>query len=369
MLATILMSYLIIGMACKETSSRTKAAKPVTVASYLTDSLRFKTENILPVDRLFKNRLVNDRYINLAIADNSFILANKIVCRNNRIYILENRNAIVSIYDSSGQLLKVLAGGSDFNRIADMDVDKNEKIYIMDGKNESVVCYDSSFVLKYKKSLKYETDILYPLKNGSFLLSLSSWNSLQNKQDKLVLVDSNYNHLKSYLTYNEYVDHNYWIKRYRFLNAGDKIYYNRPIDNKVYVLSESGNIIKSYYFDFGKMNVPDEDKKDVEANLSKYAGYRMITDFAFANEDYALGKIWNNKENTFFFLDRKNNELFLENTKKSTVLKYIGDFDGSTLTTIIYPGEYSEKDYGYLPQSQKEWLQKGGYVICKLSVQ
>ncbi|NCT74848.1 MAG: 6-bladed beta-propeller [Chitinophagaceae bacterium] len=329
------------------------------------DTISFGRMKEVNLDSFFHTCVEKTAYINLQQNDSSFILVNKIIYRAGKIYILDQRKAVIAVYDSTGALQHIFSGKNDYARIADFEVDQQENLYLLDGKNERLLCYSPSYNLLYKKNLPFETDILYPMSNGNFLLSLSSWNSRYNKGEKLIQTDSLLHVKKKYLKYNDEVDHTYWIKGYRFLPAAGKIYFNRPIENSVYILSPAGDLIEVYYFDFGDMNVPGEDKKNIEANLPKYSHYRLLTDFTFINDQFALGKIWDKRRFRFFYLDRASNTLYLEDPNRSSPLKYIGDFNGRQLVSIIYPGEFNEKDYASLPTQQKQWLLQGGYVLCR----
>ena len=116
--------------------------------------------------------------------------------------------------------------------------------------------------------LPFIFEIIQCLDNGNFIFGLSSWNDGINKGDKIVITDQNFNVLQSYLKYDEFIDETYWISDYRFLQTDSHVIYNRPIDNNVYLFSLDGVLQKIYRFDFGRNNVPNDDKKDVEANLS-----------------------------------------------------------------------------------------------------
>jgi hypothetical protein len=347
-------------------TGRDKEDKTVRVSSllYPPDTIAFAGVKEMDLDSFPNKHVSNREYVNLE-GDSSFVLVNKVINKKDRIYILDQRQAIIAIYDSLGKLHSIIKGKTDFSKISDFMVDNNGKIYVLDGKFERVLCYDSSYKLLTRKDLPFETDIIYRLENGNFLVGLSSWNDRANMHNQLIQTDSVFTVLNKYLKYDDFVDHNYWIKGYRFLLADNAIYYNRPINNVVYVLSLNGDIVKSYYFDFGNKNVPNKDKINIEANYTKYLNYRLLANFTFINEKFALGQIWDKRKFRFFYLDRINKVIFLEDINRSNELKYLGDFDGTNLVSIIYPGEFNETDYRHLPVEQKQWLKKGGYVFCK----
>ncbi|MBL7757958.1 MAG: 6-bladed beta-propeller, partial [Chitinophagaceae bacterium] len=140
------------------------------------DTISFARMREANLDSFFHTCVEKTAYTNLQQSDSSFVLVNKIISRSGKIYILDQRKAVIAVYDSTGALKHIFSGKNDYARIADFEVDPQENLYMLDGKNERLLCYSPSYKLLYKKNLPFETDIIYPMSNGNFLLSLSSWN-------------------------------------------------------------------------------------------------------------------------------------------------------------------------------------------------
>jgi len=351
-------------------SSCTRKAKEQLPEVPVTE-INLTTFKEIPFERLPVDIIKNKRYINLEMkdGDNYVGLIDKIMHKNGIYYVLDVRKKILVAFGESGNYIATIGKlGTDYLNIADFDVNEKGMIYVVDGKADNFLIYASNFSLLRKIKSPFEIDVVQKLPDGNFLLGLSSWNKKDNSGDKILRTDKNLAVLNRAAVYNEFIDDNFWISRYRFINTGKNIYYNRPIDNDVLVFGTDGKLKKAYRFNFGKMTVPDEDKKDIDGKVARYDDYRLLTNFTFANERYALGKIWDKRKFKFFFLDRTKRNFFLENLLVPNEQSNIIDFDGTNLISVISAAQFDEKYLKKLPQSAAEHLNNGGFVICDTEI-
>lgn len=327
--------------------------------------------NEIPSESLPREIVKNKRYIKLEMKDgDSYIgLIDKIMHKNGIYYVLDVRKKILVAFGESGQYIATIGKlGKDYLNIADFDVDENGMIYIVDGKADNFLVYANNFSLLRKIKSPFEIDVAQKLSNGNFLLGLSSWNKKDNTGDKILRTDKNLTVLNRAATYSEFIDDNFWISRYRFLNTGKNIFYNRPIDNDVLVFRTDGKLEHTYRFNFGKMTVPDGDKTEINSKVTRYNDYRLLTNFTYANDRYAFGRIWDKRKFKFFFLDKGKRNLYLENLSVPNEQTNIADFDGTHLISFITAAQFDEKNLGKLPQSVAEHLNSGGFVICDTEI-
>lgn len=310
---------------------------------------------------------IRRKYINLEMnKDKGYVdMISKLSIINGKIYILDKRKKSLAVYQLNGSYIGgITKAQKDYVNIADFDVDDKGVIYMIDGNLDNNLRYNSKFELISKGKSLFEVDVIQNLSNDNFLFGLSSWNAHEESGEKIIVGDKNYKKIKNVASYDEFVDDDFWITDYRFVKTDEAIFYNRPIDNNVYIFSLDGNLKRKYLFDFGSMNVPDQDKKEVQNNLPKFEKYRLLTDFSIVDKNLAFGKIWDKKESRFFFLDRINKIAYLEDLSSPNELKHIIDYTGHDLISFIYPGEYNSKFFQNLPEESKEHLEKGGIVIC-----
>ncbi|MBW8685220.1 6-bladed beta-propeller [Chitinophaga rhizophila] len=308
------------------------------------------------------------RYINLEMhKDQNYVnIVDKIINTHSRIYVLDKRGKTLAAFDSTGKYLtKIDSRTREFSNIADFDVDKFGSVYLVDGRANRVLHYSDAFNLMSFKIAPFDIDVIDCLPDGGFLFGLSSWNERDNKHHKLIRTNGFLEAVNTFLYYDDFVDHNFWITGYRFLKTDKETFYNKPLDNEVYTFSPAGDVKKRYTFDFGKMNVPQEDKKEIDTKVSRYDSYRLLSEFTFVNEQYALGRLWDKRKFRFFYADRNKRELYLEDLSATNELSHIMDFDGRRLLTVIYPGEYNENGFKELSDDARGHLKAGGLVLCE----
>lgn len=355
---------ILIFCSCSRKAEQQKSNVPIDSI----DIFNYDETNLNELNNVIFNK---KKYINLEVINGENVIdrIDKIIFKNNKYYVLDVRKIFLAVFDENGKYLgKIGESKKDYFNIADFDVDENGYIYLIDGKLDNFLIYDNNFFLKKSFESPFEIDIVKYLKSKEFLLGLSSWNDKNNVNDKVVKTDLNLNVLETSLKYDYSLDDNFWISRYTFIETNNAIYYNRPLDNEVFKYDLNGNVIKKYYFDFGKMNVPNSDKSDIDSKIDRYNNYRLLSNFTFVDDSLAFGKFWDKRKFKFFYIDKTKKKLYLENLSEQTELSNICNYDGNELITYIYAAQFDEDNLIKLPKETSQHLRDGGFVICKITI-
>ena len=313
------------------------------------------------------------RYIRIAPASNLlFGEIHKIEIVDDKIYLIDRYERMFGVFDMSGNGLgrvgDVGRAPEEYLNITDFGIDRHGNIHLIDGRLDKKNVYDSHFNFVASERLPFEVDILQCLDDGGFLLGLSSWNKDLNAGDKIIKVDSALNPVKSFCEYEKGIDPNYWVSFYHFLHYDDYIIYNRFLDNHVYLFSESGEPLKSVYFDFGKKNVPEVALKRIEQKEEMFDRLCCLQNFTIVDENYLLGYVWDERSDKIFLIDRTKNVLYLGKPDPFNKLGHVIGVCTKGIISCIYPGEYLEyKEQGktvHLPKEAEQHLNNEGVVLC-----
>ena len=182
------------------------------------------------------------KYILLDNSNDDFLFKkiDKIKIINDHIYVLDQRLKKLIVFNLTGiglgKVGQLGQGPEDYLQIADFDVDSRGNIYLIDamGGNDRLFIFNKNFQFISVRQLPFEADIIQCLLNGNLMFGLSSWNKGIEENTKIVVVNTALGIEKSYMQYDEYRDDSYWISGYTFVNEGNNIQYNKPIDNYVY---------------------------------------------------------------------------------------------------------------------------------------
>lgn len=323
-----------------------------------------KTEKNIPYD-LAKER----KYIKLDNSDRFLFRGiDKVKVTDNYIYVLDGRLKRVIVFDVLGKgvitLDKFGQGAEEYLQITDFDVNSSGDIYILDGRLDKLFVYDKHADFISAKELPFEADIIHLLSDNKFLFGLSSWNKKEGRSKKVAITDIELKIEKAYMDYDEFVDEAYWISTYNFVPANNCIFYNKQIDNIVYELSSSnGEPVKAHVFDFGRKNVPDKDKKNIEENLRSFELYCCLKNFTVFTDKYVIGTVWDELKTKAFIIDRNNQILYLGKETTDNDKSYITGVNGDYIISCMVPGK-SEIYDDSVPMDIREYVEEGNFVIC-----
>jgi len=192
----------------------------------------------------------------------------KIIIKNERIYILNNRPKDVLVFDIKGKFLHKVGsrggGPGEYlpNGIMNFTVDENDEVFINDYPKGEMMKYDKNgkYVNSYKKSFSFSDYLLLP--DNQFMLSLDIYNK-KNLNRKVILTDDLKSIKKSYFHFDKNYKHNK-LNMTVFQPFEDKIAYMRPINDTLFIFDYKGNLEQAWFFDFGNRKLPEELKNDHE---------------------------------------------------------------------------------------------------------
>lgn len=323
-----------------------------------------KIEKNIPYD-LAKER----EYIKLDNSDQFLFRGiDKVKITDKYIYVLDGRLKRIIVFDLFGngiiKLDKLGQGAEEYLQITDFDVNSSGDIYILDGRLDKLFAYDKHANFISAKELPFEADIIHLLSDDKFLFGLSSWNKKEGASKKVVVTDVELKIEKAYMDYDEFIDEAYWISAYNFISANNCVFYNKQIDNTVYELSSiNGEPVKAHVFDFGRKNVPNIDKKNIEGNLRNFESYCCLKNFAIVTDKYAIGTVWDELKTKAFIIDRNNQILYLGKETTDNDKSYITGVYGDYIVSYMIPGKFETFDDD-IPVDIKEYVEDGNFVIC-----
>jgi hypothetical protein len=140
--------------------------------------------------------------------------------------------------------------------------------------------------------------------------------------------------------------------------------YNNPIDNSVYEFSSNGQLEKLYQFDFGKKNVPDKDRMDIEGNMEHFKRYCCLKNFTVINDKYIMGTLWDEQKTKNFIMDRHNRTAYISEEIAASDISNMAGYYRNQIITFIYPGKYEDIQHADLPDDVKEHIENENFAIC-----
>jgi hypothetical protein len=248
-------------------------------------------ENVFVPEEIVRSK----KYIKLDYSEEAlFKSIDKIKITNDRIYILGPvaiRFNKLFVFNIDGSFIGTVGtrgqGPDEYLILADFDVDDSGNIYLVDAymDKDQLFLFNSDFQFQTTKKLPFETDIIKCLSQNRLMFGLARWNEGENSPGIIAITNTDLETLDTFLTYDEYYDPNIQISSPEFVSTENEIFYNKTIDDNVYVFSPDGKLKKVYRFDFGKRSIPDEYKKDMEANWDRYKSYTCLKHFAVVTDN------------------------------------------------------------------------------------
>lgn len=297
-------------------------------------------------------------------AECDFRQMSKVLLDDRYIYILDAYLKKLVVYDYEGNGIARIGnrgeGPQEYLDISDFDVAPDGTLYFIDGQLNKLFCFDKEFRFLYNKPLPFETDVLTVVDKG-ILWGLSSWNKKECEGYKVVRTDRDIHVTDSLLTYDEYVDPSFWISYYSFIRSRDNISYNQPIDNHIYLFDNLGQLKSCIYIDFGKQNVPDEVKKDVETNLAFFDRYCMLKNYTVVTDKVIAGTLLKANKTVPFILDRIGNRCYYDTPREDLDNSRTAGFSNSFWISYYEPDTEIDEE---LPDSVLHNLENGCFILC-----
>jgi hypothetical protein len=336
-----------------------------------TEKIDFYSFELIEEDS-YASIIKEKKYVLLDNSNDDFLFKgiDKIKFANERIYVLDNRLKKLIVFNQDGVGIGRVGrwgqGPGEYLQISDFDVNDSGDIYFIDGTadKDRLFVFDKNLHFISVKKMPFEADIVSCLSDNKVLFGLTSWNNGENASQKIAITDTELKTEQSYMPYDEYVDNAYWISSYTFVNIEDKILYNKQIDNFVYSFSKEGAPVKAYLFDFGKKNVPDKDKKNIEENLNKFEHYCCLKNFVIINEKYIIGTLWDELKTKTFIIDRNDKKRYMSKEIASSDESNISGYYNNQIISYIYPGKYEDIQSMDFPLDVKKHIEEENFVIC-----
>ncbi len=240
----------------------------------------------------------------------SFTEISKLICKNDKIYILDWRMRRIISFDMSGKPLGVLnkrgRSNAEYLQISDFDVDPTGDFWILDGQRDAVIHYskDGKFCDLHKLDGKQCSYLSY--NTGRLLLGISRWDKSDNK---VIVVDTNLTVISKYGVMPKKYDADFSFPCVGFSLVNNTFQYNNPIDDNVSVMN-GNEYVGEYHFDFGSKSVPDEIRADIEPHRKNLAGYSFLTNVIGVFDNFVVGTLHEGSGYVDFILDMKSEKIF-----------------------------------------------------------
>lgn len=306
----------------------------------------------------------NSKNYILLKSDNDDLLLGRIdkaMIQLGRIYLMDKRMKRLVVYDKIGNGIGKVGvfgqGPKEYLNISDFDVDKYGNIYVLDGRLNKIFIYNTSFDCIKEKKLPFDADVLSVLHGDTIIYGLSSWNTKGAEGSKLAMVDKEEKIIGQFFEYTKDFDPSFWISNYLLGRSKEYISYNQTINNDVSVFSQKGELMKIFRFDFGRENVPEEDKVDIERKLANFDNYTMLRKILSVTDRYIIGFIWEHRQTKMFIVDYESKSCYFGDI--------LSDMDrrlgcGLSDEAII---SYIDSESEIYPDSVNDHVKMGNFVL------
>ena len=339
-----------------------------------TEIIDFSSFKIIETNSFPESIIKNVSYVKLdgSFDDILFREISTLKIANNRIYILDSYLRKLVVFDSSGKGLGKVGsqgqGPGEYLRIHDFCVNDAGDIYLKDGSGGlaracKLFAYDKDFNFISVKQLPFSANYIQHLTNDKFMFAMNSFNIGDNASSQIVITNNEFETEKTYLQFDENIDDNYGFDAGTFKSFGDRILYHRTIDNYVHEFSSEGEILKSYFFDFGKKDVPNNIRKNIEDNLEDFKLYHFIGNIVLINDKYIAGVLFDERIPKAFIVDRAEKCVYLMNRLDKGFHDMLLCYDNN-LVSCLSPGKYEDIQSDDLPQDVMEHISNEDFVLC-----
>lgn len=246
-----------------------------------------------------------------------------------KIYVSDGRSKSLVVFDMQGNPLSSVGrngrGPGEYLNLTDFDVDAKGNIHIVDGNADKLLIYDSDYRFVTEIKLPFEIDIIKCLPQEKYLIELSSWNEGKIADDQIVVCDKELNIESVEKKYEkDLIDDNYWLSSFSFTTVGNELFFNRSIDDYVYVFLSEGKYQRRYHFDFGSLSVPRDYRKNIEPIVNELVNYQFLLNISAITERYVYGTVLDKGAVKDYIIDRNKNIKYTRTRYESSDL--IGDF-------------------------------------------
>lgn len=341
------------------------------------------TENI----KIDFSTVAFDNYKHLTVVDTTLIIPlsedvnrdliigqlDKIVVSDSLIYIADTYMKRLLVYDMQGNVIgKVgtMGGGpGEYTSLSDFCVGSNGEIYLYDSAKNKMLIYDRDLQFVKDDPISFKAE-QFQFIDGNFLFGLAPYNIDHETSGKMVvLTDHSFTPILSTLKYGDHIDRNYEFFSPMTLSKEGGVIYNRVIDNNAYLFDREGSVQTVFHFDFGELNVDDEDLKDINALLESNKEYCYVASPPLVVGDLLMGVLNRTGEMFTFIYDSNSKEVSLNALTDFSVGKInfpiATGANGSQLVSYFNKDVYPDFDHSNkLSSDLKAKIEQGAFVLC-----
>lgn len=252
--------------------------------------------------------------------DNDYLFSSisKIIVKKDKVYVFDllGSNSLFC-FDITGHFLFKIGqkgeGPQEYLKLWDFDVN-DHYVYLYDISRKKMLKYDLQGDFITSRNTTFRASAFKLLDNGEVLFSFE-----KGEEDNILLVqtDSCFVVQKKIL---KYADKNCddKITNNLFQVSGDYVFYNKPVNDTVYLFSkEDGGLVKKYIFDFEKRSVSPNLKNNYEKLVDDRVAndYVYFFDTPFVVGNRLIGSVFKGKNKGTLIYDLK--------TKKYHINKWI----------------------------------------------
>ena len=298
-----------------------------------------------------------------------FVAISKLMVHNDTLYVFDRfgRDLLVS-FDRNGNYITTFSqkggGPKEYVRLWDFDVDA-DYVYLYDRAAQKMLYYDHAGNFIKSRSSSFRGDAFVVLQNKEFLFSLAK----EDKNPKVCITDSTLTITKTLLSYQkeEFDDR---ITDNLFQRVKNTIYYNKVVNDSVYVFSNQGNIQKCYCFNFNNRNVPNDEKYSYD-KLSSSNGkekYVYFNDCPMILNNFIIGSVFQNGNKGTFLYDTQKDKGGIKEWKAneielSDIILPITISQNCVIGWIDYSVYEALSDKSMFSSELTQHLNDGGHIL------
>lgn len=296
----------------------------------------------------------------------SFSKAFKVEYINDKIYILDQNHYRLVVFEDSGAPVFKLdykgRGPNEYLQITDFAVAPDGSLWVADAQKDRMFKYSAQGVMQESEPFHSEVVRMCALNDNQLLIGIASYDITEYAGTALALADSTAKIQKPVLPYPERTDPNYWFSS--VISRGENgVFYNWPVDDNLYEISYDGELLNTYYFDFGAKTVPMKWRKDLEPHESQLPEYRFLTRSFKVTPEYVICAICNSVDWASVIMDREKKTIAYFDDKTSGYT-LIGQYPYGSIWRID-----PTCDGTSLPEEVQGWLEDGDDVLALIPIE
>ncbi len=306
-----------------------------------------------------------------------FSTINKLIIKNDRIYILDIEGArSLLVFDINGKFIHKIGkqgnGPGEYSRsLINFTVNENDDVLLYDYAKRKMMRYDKNgkYIELYRSSFSFN-DFIF-LSNDQYLLSLDIYEK-KNSNRKVMLTNDLNIQGEFFFYFHKNFKHNKLNVR-TFQPNVDKIAYMHPVNDTLFIFDNEGFLKQAWFFDFGSKKLAEELKNDYEKAVEeeKEGNSHSIHIFntPICIKNYIIAEMIVNNQKCISVYDTTNNKLAYELlTPNKFSLNNINfplcTVHDSLLVSYLDPDTYLvvKDNFSISPEIDKH-LENGGVII------